>query len=165
MVSSASSHMPDERYNSWDYVESAPPLSPTTSQASHSLVQRPALSTTPSSKDQGSSRGSSTSGASPPTAPSKSGSPPPRESFDSPAKPSAPPVKWRESTSTLERRETVSTLGGEQLQVVEPTFDESVLRRLCDNIYKNGIDRLVAPRATASSVFRDNALLCPRSDH
>ena len=34
--------------------------------------------------------------------------------------------------STLERRDTVSTSGGEPTQVVEPTFDENVLRALCD---------------------------------
>lgn len=132
MVSSTSSHMSDDRYNSWDYVDAAPPLSPTASHASHSHLQRPSLSTNQASKDQGSSRGSSTSGTSPPTAPSKSGSPPPRESIDSPVKPSAPPVSWRESMSTLDRREAFSTAGTEQIQVVEPTFDENVLRALCD---------------------------------
>ncbi|KAI5124260.1 hypothetical protein M0805_005109 [Coniferiporia weirii] len=125
--------MPDDRYttSSWDYVDSAPSLSPTTSQASHSQ-HRPLMSSTSSATDQASSTGSSTSGNSPPSAPSKSVSPPPRSSFDSPIKSSAPPPKWRDSLSTLERRDTVSTVAGEQLQVIEPTFDENVLRALCD---------------------------------
>ncbi|KAH8111067.1 RhoGAP-domain-containing protein [Phellopilus nigrolimitatus] len=134
MVSSATSHMPDDHYtsSSWDYVDNAPGISPTTSQASHSQLRRPSMSSTPSAKDQGSSKGSLTSGTSPPTAPSKSVSPPPRSSLDSSTKLSAPPTTWRESLTALESRDTVSTAAGETLQLVEPTFDENVLRALCD---------------------------------
>ncbi|EJD07593.1 RhoGAP-domain-containing protein [Fomitiporia mediterranea MF3/22] len=134
MVSSATGHMPDDHYNSssWDYVESAPSISPTASNASHSQHSRPLIASTPSGRDPSSSNGSSTFGTSPPSAPSKSVSPPPQPSIDTSVKQSAPPLKWRDSVSTLERRDTSSSYTGEQVQVVEPTFDENVLRALCD---------------------------------
>ena len=134
MVSSPTAHGPDESYkpSSWEYVDNPAPGSPTTSQASHSQPSRPSLSSIPSGR-AASSQDSSTYAGSPPVAPTKSVSPPPRTSSDAAPKSAAPPTaKWRESFSALERRDTVSSTGGEQVTVVEPTFDENVLRALCD---------------------------------
>ncbi|PAV19574.1 GTPase activating [Pyrrhoderma noxium] len=127
--------MPDDHYttttSSWTYVDGAPSMSPTSSNASHTHQQRPSITTTPSGRDQGPNVGTSTSGTSPPSAPSKPVSPPPRSSLDTPSKPSAPLSKWRDSIS-VESQDTMSASGAEQLQVVEPSFDENVLRALCD---------------------------------
>ena len=61
-------------------------------------------------------------------------SPPPRSSSESVTR--TPSSKWRESIgqTTLERRDTVTTIttNPETTNVVEPSFDESVLRMLCD---------------------------------
>lgn len=126
--------MPDEHYSSasWDYVDNASGASPTASYASHSITGRPSMSTP--AREQGSSRGSPNTDTSPPppTAPSKSGSPPPRLSVESLSKSSAAPSRWRESVSTLERQNTISSTVGEPVQLVEPSFDENVLRALCD---------------------------------
>ncbi|OCB86405.1 RhoGAP-domain-containing protein [Sanghuangporus baumii] len=134
MVSSPSGHMPDEHHynSSWDYVDTAPGLSPTTSQASHSQQLRPSLSSIPTGREPSSSTGSSNYATSPPSAPSKSISPPPQSNFDSLTKQAAPPMKWRDSVSTYNRQDDTSSVAGEQLQAVEPTFDENVLRALCD---------------------------------
>lgn len=132
MVSSPSGHMPDEHnYNSsWDYVDTAPSLSPATSQASHSQQPtRPSLSSVPTGREPSSSASSSNYAISPPSAPSKSISPPPQSNFDSLTKQSAPPMKWRDSVSTYDN---TSSAAGEQLQVAEASFDENVLRALCD---------------------------------
>ncbi len=54
----------------------------------------------------------------------------PRTSTDS-----AGPSQWRDSpTTALERRDTLASLQGqhEAPTLVEPSFDESVLRTLCD---------------------------------
>lgn len=135
MVSSTTGHMPDDHYtttsSSWTYVDGAPSMSPTSSNASHTHQQRPSITTTPSGRDQGPNVGTSISGTSPPSAPSKPVSPPPRSSLDTPSKPSAPLSKWRDSIS-VESQDTMSASGAEQLQVVEPSFDENVLRALCD---------------------------------
>lgn len=34
--------------------------------------------------------------------------------------------------SNLDRRETMSTVTGDSIQIIEPSFDENVLRTLCD---------------------------------
>ena len=126
--------MPDEHYSStsWDYVDNTSGASPTASHASHSYNGRPSM-TTPA-REQGSSRGSPNTDPSPPppAAPSKSGSPPPRSSVESFSRSSAVPLKWRESLHTLERSNTISSTVGEPMQIVEPSFDENVLRALCD---------------------------------
>lgn len=61
-------------------------------------------------------------------------SPPPRTSSESVARTSS--SKWRESLSqtTLERRGTVTTIttNPEAPNVVEPSFDENLLRMLCE---------------------------------
>lgn len=61
-------------------------------------------------------------------------SPPPRSSSESVGRTSS--SKWRESfgQSTLERRGTVTTIttNPEAPNVVEPGFDENLLRMLCD---------------------------------
>ena len=61
-------------------------------------------------------------------------SPPPRSSSESVGR--TPSSKWREShgQSTLERRDTITTIttNPETTNVAEPSFDENVLRMLCD---------------------------------
>lgn len=58
---------------------------------------------------------------------------PPRSSSESAGR---TPSKWRESQgqTTLERRDTITTIttNPETLNLVEPNFDENVLRMLCD---------------------------------
>lgn len=61
----------------------------------------------------------------PPT-PSKSVSPPPRSSSDSVS-------RWHDGSVTLERHDTtLSTIPSETVTLLEPTFDENVLRALCE---------------------------------
>jgi hypothetical protein len=66
-----------------------------------------------------------------PISPSTSGSPPPRSSVESPRRPST--SKYRDSIQVaVERAETASFIHSEPPTLVEPNFDESVLRSLCD---------------------------------
>lgn len=59
---------------------------------------------------------------------------PVRTSVDSAGRAST--SRWQESPTThmttLERRDNASTIHSEPIALVEPTFDESVLRALCD---------------------------------
>ena len=65
----------------------------------------------------------------PPT-PSKSSSPTPNSADV--VSPTSPTPRWRDSVATLERRDTISSVPSEVVNVVEPSFDETVLRALCD---------------------------------
>ena len=69
-----------------------------------------------------------------PTLPTNLLSSPPRSSSESAGRTSS--SKWRDSLSqtTLERRDTITTVttNPETVNVVEPNFDENVLRMLCD---------------------------------
>jgi hypothetical protein len=116
--------MQDERYSnsSWDYADNSTADSPTTSQASHSqqYFTRPSHSRESPNSDT----------TNPTSVPTKSVSPDGRSSLDSATRQVAPPSKWRESLSN--GRDTASTIGGETMSVVEHTFDENVLRALCD---------------------------------
>ncbi|KAI6124881.1 hypothetical protein EDD16DRAFT_1473803 [Pisolithus croceorrhizus] len=61
----------------------------------------------------------------------KPSSPPPRSSSDSPAR--SPASKHRDSIPlTVERRDTLSTIPSDGVSLVEPSFDENVLRALCE---------------------------------
>jgi len=63
--------------------------------------------------------------------PVKSTSPPPRSSSDSLGP--SPTSKWRDSvTLTIERKDTLSTIPSDAISLVEPSFDENVLRVLCE---------------------------------
>ena len=68
-----------------------------------------------------------------PTSPTNPISSPPRSSSESAGRTSS--VKWRESLNqaTLERRDTITTITSnpDTPNVVEPNFDENVLRMLC----------------------------------
>ncbi|EPQ56726.1 RhoGAP-domain-containing protein [Gloeophyllum trabeum ATCC 11539] len=81
------------------------------------------------SRDSLTAEGSSSSIPLPPTKPT---SPAPRSSSESHGWSST--TKWRESAQvTLERRDTYSTLPTEAApSIVEPNFDENILRALCD---------------------------------
>ncbi|KAG5641792.1 hypothetical protein DXG03_004178 [Asterophora parasitica] len=59
-------------------------------------------------------------------------SPIPRSSVDSAGRSST--SKWQDSppAATLERRDTLTTLQSDTASLVDPTFDETVLRALCD---------------------------------
>lgn len=61
-----------------------------------------------------------------------SSSPQPRSSIDSAGRSST--SKWQESphAMTTERRDTLGTIHGDSTSLVEPSFDENVLRALCD---------------------------------
>lgn len=63
----------------------------------------------------------------PPIIPSKSVSPPPRSSLDSAS-------RWHDNIPvTVEHRDTtISSIPGDPTGLVETTFDESILRALCD---------------------------------
>lgn len=66
-----------------------------------------------------------------PLAPSGSSSPPPRTSADSGGRPST--SRYRDSLQVAaERRDTASAGLSEAPPLVEPSFDENVLRALCD---------------------------------
>ncbi|EGN95220.1 hypothetical protein SERLA73DRAFT_95907 [Serpula lacrymans var. lacrymans S7.3] len=66
-----------------------------------------------------------------PSLPPKSSSPPPRSSSDSAGRSST--SKWRDSfTVPVERRDTLSTIPSDVGSLVEPSFDENVLRALCE---------------------------------
>jgi len=60
----------------------------------------------------------------------KPSSPQARSSADSAGGTSA--TKWNDSIPTLERRDTLSTFPSDAASLVETTFDENVLRALCD---------------------------------
>ncbi|KAI6010918.1 RhoGAP-domain-containing protein [Pisolithus orientalis] len=61
----------------------------------------------------------------------KPSSPPPRSSLDSPVR--SPVSRHRESIPlTVERRDTLSTIPSDVVSLVEPSFDENVLRALCE---------------------------------
>ncbi|KAI6044486.1 Rho GTPase activation protein [Pisolithus marmoratus] len=61
----------------------------------------------------------------------KPSSPPPRSSSDSLAR--SPASKHRDSIPlTAERRDTLSTIPSDGVSLVEPSFDENVLRALCE---------------------------------
>jgi hypothetical protein len=62
-----------------------------------------------------------------PQIPSKSTSPQPRSSSDSLGRQSTSGSKWRESPTL-----TVSTMPNDTATLVDPTFDENILRALCD---------------------------------
>ncbi|KIJ65168.1 hypothetical protein HYDPIDRAFT_111063 [Hydnomerulius pinastri MD-312] len=63
--------------------------------------------------------------------PLKPSSPPPRSSSDSLARSST--SKWRDSIPiTVERKDTLSTIPDDTASLVEPSFDENVLRALCE---------------------------------
>jgi hypothetical protein len=59
-------------------------------------------------------------------------SPQPRSSIDSAGRSST--SKWQESppAATTERRDTLTTIHSDSASLVEPSFDENVLRALCD---------------------------------
>ncbi|KAG6907142.1 hypothetical protein DXG01_010361 [Tephrocybe rancida] len=61
-------------------------------------------------------------------------SPIPRSSVDSAGRPST--SRWQDTetvmSSTTERRDTLATIQSEPANLVEPTFDENVLRALCE---------------------------------
>lgn len=138
-TSTATLAMADGHFStsSWDAHDIDRAGSPTASATSHSQLEARrighARSSSSSSPSTTSLRGSPTSDAAStaPTAPSKSVSPQPRQSFDSPSR-AFEQRGWRDSTFTLERRSTMSTIAGEGMQIVEPSFDENVLRALCD---------------------------------
>jgi len=59
-------------------------------------------------------------------------SPQPRSSTDSSGK-SPMPQPWRDNASSLtDRRDTLTTIHSVTPSLVEPTFDENVLRALCE---------------------------------
>lgn len=61
----------------------------------------------------------------------KPSSPTPRSSSDSPVR--SPASKHRDSIPlTVERRDTLSTIPSDGVSLVEPSFDENVLRALCE---------------------------------
>jgi hypothetical protein len=62
-----------------------------------------------------------------PQIPSKSTSPQPRSSSDSLGRQSTSGSKWRESPTL-----TVSTMPNDTATLVDPAFDENILRALCD---------------------------------
>lgn len=73
-----------------------------------------------------------------PPAPSKSDSPQPvapRLSAESANKPSS--SKWQEGVSTVERRDTVTTLITNDSTSIMESFDDSILRALCDLDVRN----------------------------
>ena len=109
--------MPDEAYAplSWEH---AVDLNGASSNGSNPFS--PNVSHTPPTTD--------------PTLPTNPLSSPPRSSSESVGRTSS--SKWRDSLShaTLERRDTITTITTtpETSNVVEPSFDENVLRMLCD---------------------------------
>ena len=60
----------------------------------------------------------------------RASSPPPRSSVESSSRPST--SAWHDSAPSVERREALSTISGDASTLVETTFDESILRALCD---------------------------------
>ena len=65
------------------------------------------------------------------SAPGKQSSPPPRSSSDSLGRSS--PSRRRDSIPfTVERKDTLSTIPSDVVSLVEPSFDENVLRALCE---------------------------------
>ena len=121
---------PDETHttSSWDYVDTNGGIgSPTASVTSHSQAYNQLTQHSSSSRDSP----SSTLSHVPPT-PTKATSSPPRSSTDSPAKPSAPKSRWRESLRAAERQDAGYGVTGEFGHIVESGFDENILRALCD---------------------------------
>lgn len=122
MLPSTTTQMHDERYSSssWDYADNSTTDSPTTSQASHShhhYFSRHPMSQGPSSDT-----------THPTPIPTIPVSPDGRSSIELNALASAPQPRWRDSMSN--GRDTASTIAGDPM--VEPSFDENVLRALCD---------------------------------
>lgn len=109
--------MPDEAYapSSWEHN-----VDPNGTSSSGSNNLSPNVSHTPPTTD--------------PTSPTNPLSSLPRSSSESAGRTSS--SKWRESLAqtTLERRDTITTAttNPEPPSVVEPSFDENVLRMLCD---------------------------------
>lgn len=63
----------------------------------------------------------------------KSASPQPRSSFESAGRSST--SRWQDSSppaTTVERRDTLTTIHSDTTSLVEPSFDENVLRALCE---------------------------------
>jgi Rho GTPase-activating protein RGD1 len=60
----------------------------------------------------------------------KSSSPQPRSSADSSG--DRQPSKWSESAPALDRRDAMSNAPSDAASLVETTFDENILRALCD---------------------------------
>ncbi|KAF9786398.1 RhoGAP-domain-containing protein [Thelephora terrestris] len=93
-------------------------------------------------------------------------SPPPRSSSESVGR--TPSSKWRESygQSTLERRGTVTTIttNPETQNVAEPSFDENILRMLCDldcsvPLLLDRIKQSAASCKESSAFFKKRAVL------
>ena len=109
--------MPDEAYASPSW-ENSVDTNGASSSGSSNLPQN--VSHTPQTTD--------------PMSPTNLLSSPPRSSSDSAGRTLS--SKWRESLgqTTLERRDTITTTttNPETQNVVEPSFDENVLRMLCD---------------------------------
>ncbi|TDL24106.1 GTPase activating protein [Rickenella mellea] len=119
--------------SAWDYSDILASSSPTTSLASHAhSFGRPSASG-PSTNDMSPSRDSPGSHQShaPPTSSTSISPPLRRSSLDSNGVTHGS-SKWRENLSTLERQNTVSTAQSETANIVEPSFDENILRALCD---------------------------------
>jgi len=80
--------------------------------------------------------------------PVKSSSPPPRSSSDSLGRSST--SRWRDSVPvTIEHKDAQSALPADAISLVEPSFDENVLRVLCEldvSILQHGFLPLMSPR-------------------
>lgn len=132
----------------WEYSDphGQHPQSPLQSPLSPSHDR--AFSSQLSPRDRDSSPTTGVRSAPPPT-PSKSASPPPRSSTESFAKHS----KWRDGASSLQRADTMSTAVSDTVAgIVEPTFDENVLRALCD-IDVSPIECKVRERGTQAHIL------------
>ena len=118
--------------------------SPTATNGPHPYQSHPAQSSTSASN----SNSPNVAIPSRPSLSSKSSSSPPRSStevdFVGKSSPSAT-ARWRNSLSTAQREDGTSSAQSDSNTVVEPGFDESVLRALCD------LDVSVMPKSRLSS--------------
>ena len=126
--------MADEGYagSAWDYNMNNSPDSPSAANPPMSPGHtRPSLSLQSSTNSSYSPRDSPNS-AMPHLAhlPLNSAASPPRSSSESAGQPAG--GKWRDSLRPLERRDTITSLPSDAGSIVEPSFDENVLRALCE---------------------------------
>jgi Rho GTPase-activating protein RGD1 len=127
--------------------------SPTATNGPHPFQSHPAQSSTSAST----SNSPNVAIPSRPSLSSKSSSSPPRSSTEVDFVGKSPPsatARWRNSLSATQRADTTSSTQSDSNTVVEPGFDESVLRALCD------LDVSVMPKSRLSPISATFLIKC-----
>jgi len=130
-LQSGNALMADEGYagSTWDHNMNHSPDSPVAVNSSLATGQsRPSLSLQSSANSSYSPRDSPNSAL--PHLALNSVSSPPQSSSESAGNGAS--SKWRDGLRPLERRDTITSLPSDAGSIVEPSFDENVLRALCE---------------------------------